>query len=440
MWGKEKSGKNIFRKARCSISVFMIAVCFLGISGCAMREKDEGKEKQTEVVKENKAIRDHIISDSQKLAEEYQVLYEKAEREEQLSTLEFQQQVISYMGDVGYSAVDLNNQIDMTNAKQVETFCQVAEAGKEDEVTILAVTDHGGFVRYDLTAENGKIYARESALNWKENKPIVDYYHEFEVYDWKYTEKGYLFMEEYHPPGYDGATGDIGFRVKSLDFECRELNRRCVLPIGYELNNLLITNWDSSDYTNLELYDLYEQMYSMKYGEIVPYRWEEGIEYQIPEHSFEEVLQTFLPISSMQIRNQTVYEEQNRTYRYRPRGLYDCELPFVPYPEVVSYEKLENGEWKLIVEAVWIKEKTDCAIASELVVKPLEDGKIQYLSNHVIELEEEEGKEEEKNEADEKEEGIMTGDTEREKETAPWYTSRLTDEEWERYYGGKVDE
>ena len=21
-------------------------------------------------------------------------------------------------------------------------------------------------------------------------------------------EKGYLFMEEYHPPGYDGATGD----------------------------------------------------------------------------------------------------------------------------------------------------------------------------------------------------------------------------------------
>lgn len=84
-------------------------------------------------------------------------------------------------------------------------------------------------------------------------------------------------MEEYHPPGYDGATGDIGFRVKPLDPKCRELNRHCVLPIGYELNNMLITNWDPADYTNLELYDLYEQMYSMKYGEIFPYRGKRGL-------------------------------------------------------------------------------------------------------------------------------------------------------------------
>ena len=31
-------------------------------------------------------------------------------------------------------------------------------------------------MRYDLTTKNGKIYARESALNWKDNKPIMDYY------------------------------------------------------------------------------------------------------------------------------------------------------------------------------------------------------------------------------------------------------------------------
>ena len=76
------------------------------------------------------------------------------------------------------------------------------------------------------------------------------------------------------------------------------------------------------------------------------------------------------------------------TSRYRPRGLYDCELPFVPYPEVVSYEELENGELKLFVEDVWIKEKTDCAIASELVVKLLDDGKVQYISNRVVGTEE----------------------------------------------------
>ena len=249
--------------------------CTFGFNGCATEEKDKGHEKQSEHAEGN--IRNQIISDSKKLAEGYRVLYEEAEKEEQLDTLEFRQQVISYLGEAGYSAVDLENQIDMTHAEQVETFCRTAENKKKEEATILAVLDHGGFVRYDLTTKNGKIYARESALNWKDNKPIVDYYHEFEVYDWKYTEKGYLFMEEYHPPGYDGATGDIGFRVKPLDPKCRELNRHCVLPIGYELNNMLITNWDPADYTNLELYDLYEQMYSMKYGEIFPYRGEEDV-------------------------------------------------------------------------------------------------------------------------------------------------------------------
>ena len=29
--------------------------------------------------------------------------------------------------------------------------------------------------------------------------------------------KGYLFLEEYHPPGFDGAPGETGFRVQPLD-------------------------------------------------------------------------------------------------------------------------------------------------------------------------------------------------------------------------------
>ena len=64
-----------------------------------------------------------------------------------MDALEFRQQVISYLGEAGYSAVDLENQIDMTHAEQVETFCRAAENKKKEEATILAVLDHGGFVR-----------------------------------------------------------------------------------------------------------------------------------------------------------------------------------------------------------------------------------------------------------------------------------------------------
>ena len=61
-----------------------------------------------------------------------------------------------------------------------------------------------------------------SQVKWKDNSPQANYYDEYEAYEWKYTEKGYLFLEEYHPPGFDGAPGETGFRVQPLDKTCRD--------------------------------------------------------------------------------------------------------------------------------------------------------------------------------------------------------------------------
>ena len=47
-------------------------------------------------------------------------------------------------------------------------------------------------------------------------------------------------------------------------------------------NNLLITNWDNQNYTELDFYDLYEKMYYMKYGKQVPYETNYGgAEYEV---------------------------------------------------------------------------------------------------------------------------------------------------------------
>ena len=88
------------------------------------RRKDNGQSEHAE------GNINRIISDSKKLAEGYRVLYEEAEKEEQLDTLEFRQQATPYLGEAGYSAVDLENRIDMTHAEQ-ETFCRAAENKKE---------------------------------------------------------------------------------------------------------------------------------------------------------------------------------------------------------------------------------------------------------------------------------------------------------------------
>ena len=136
----------------------------------------------------------------------------------------------------------------MVNREKVEDFCKAAEKEEQAAVDIVVVFDEGEIIQYHLESMNGKINVRLCQVKWKDNSPQANYYDEYEAYEWKYTEKGYFFIEEYHPPGFDGPPGEKGFRVKPLDQKLRELNQKYVLPIGYRLNNMLITNWKEEDY------------------------------------------------------------------------------------------------------------------------------------------------------------------------------------------------
>ncbi len=389
---------NIFLNKGKGIMLLFSAILMLCI-GCQENTDEEAEEDKTE---------QQIYRESENLAEGYREIYEAAVEQENLDMLEVQQAIIDSIGSSGYAAVDRDDQINMVNYEQVEDFCKNADEGQEDSVTIIFLLKDGGFVRYDMETENEKIDVASSTLRWEEGRPQVCYYHEFTAYSWKYTEKGYFFIEEYHPPGYDGAPGELAFRVKPLDQTCRELNSEYVYPAGYERNKLLIADWDEQDYTELDFYDLYERLYYIKYGTYVPYEPHEGAEYEVPEQEFEGVLQSYFQIGREQIAANTVYETDKRAYRYRPRGFKDAELPYGPYPEVVAYEKQEDGTLRLFIEAVWERKMTDQAVKSELVVRLLEDGSFQYVSNQVTDWDD--------------------------NLEFSWYTPRLTDEEWMHYY------
>ena len=72
-------------------------------------------------------------------------------------------------------------------------------------------------------------------------------------------------------------------------------------------------------------------------------------------------------------------------------------------------EELDDGTVRLTVEAVWERKGLDCAVQSELVVRPLENGGFQYVSNRISGWDE---------------------DLE-----FVWYSPHLTDEEWNAWYG-----
>lgn len=113
-------------------------------------------------------------------------------------------------------------------------------------------------------------------------------------------------------------------------------------------------------------------------------------------------------LESEVLESNAIYNAETKTYLYRPRGLYDYGSTYEPYPEVVSYEKMDDGKIKLIINAVWERTMQDNAMTSELVIQPLDNNRFHYISNQVI-----------KSNLD---------------DTSKWYRNRLTYGEWNKIY------
>ncbi len=126
----------------------LLLVLLLICSGCSVNSEDNvlNNNKENIVYEEQQTIN----ADSEKLAEGYRAIYEKARKEDTLGTLELQQEIIGYFGNAGYAAVDIDNQINMVQYEQVEEFCEKAGKEQEGELTLFSIMDGGGFVRYDM--------------------------------------------------------------------------------------------------------------------------------------------------------------------------------------------------------------------------------------------------------------------------------------------------
>ena len=225
---------------------------------------------------------------------------------------------------------------------------------------------------------------------------------------------GTYFLEELYALTLSGAEEYTALRVKPLDETCRELNRRYILPVGYERNNMFLTDWDENDFGDLDFYDLYDIFYEKMYGRYVPYVPDNNLGecevYQIPGEEFEEVIMTYFNIDSETLQSKTVYCREDVTYEYKPRGFEEAEYPEYPYPEVTGFTENSDGTITLMVSAVFPYAGDSSVYTHEVVVRPLGDGGVQYVSNRITSP---------------WEEGAGT-----------WHTPRLTAAEWEEQYGG----
>lgn len=319
--------------------------------------------------------------------------------------------IVSRLGDAGYCAVDTDSRINMENAGLLRDFCTQAQAGAAAEVRMVVVKTDGGLVCYHFRADNGELYVERCTAGYEDGKIHIGFYTSFQAVRWEYTQKGYFLFEEYVEPGFDGPPGEYGFRVEPLNEELRALTEQYVSPVGYTGNNMLITDWrEDTGFEPLDLYDMYDIMYHMKYGGYQPHSFAPaGEKCEVPARQFEDALQTHFNISIDVIRQKADYLPESDAYLYLSRGMGDLEQPYHPVPEVTACEELADGTMRLTVEAVWIRDFTDCAAVSELVVRPLDDGGFQYVSCRVTKS--------------------IDGVTGR------WHTPRLSGEDWAHYYG-----
>ena len=403
-----------WKRELMAISI-MITLCFTGCSGTTQEET-----AVVETTSEVQLAEQYGEPNIEKIIECCLDIYEKAADEKRDVDLEMTRSIINQLGKNGYPAVDSKNQIDMTEADKVVQFCKMVEAREESHITIIEVDYLGGLIKYDLQTKDGNVDVTRNYYRYDNGKMRRESTGSYQANRWEYTEEGYLmfsgdwFSEELDVLTLGEAVEYTALRVQPLDETCRELNRKYLLPISYKRNNMFLVDWSEDDFGELNFYDMYDILYPKVYGKYMSYAAGDNMGgsavYRIPREEFENVIMTYFNIDSETLQSKTIYYSEDATYEYRPRGLYEVEYPEHPYPEVIGYSKNSDGTITLTVNVVFPYAGDSKVYSHEVVVRPLDNGGVQYVSNRII-------------------------PSENNKEET-WHTPRLTAQEWEEVLEG----
>ena len=405
-----------FWKSGLAAISFMLIV---SVSGCSDTPQEETAVVET--ISEVQLPGQKDEEETEKMIECCLELYEKAAEENKIADLETIRSIVNCLGENGYPAVDSRNQINMTEPEKVVEFCEKVDAQEEAEITIIEVSYLGGFVKYDLKTKDGNVDVVRSYYKYENGNMKREVTGSYQAEYWNYTEDGYLmfsgvwFSEELYVLTLSGAEEHTALRVQTLDETYRELSRKYLLPIGFEQNNMFIVDWSEDDFGDLNFYDMYELLYPKVNGTYTPYVADDnlgvGAVYRILKDDFESVIMAYFNIDSETLQSKTIYYAEDETYEYKPRGFEEVEYPEYPYSEVVGFTENSDGTLTLTANVVFPYAGDSKVYAHEVVVRPLENGSVQYVSNRIIPSE----------------------DNYRE----TWHTPRLTAEEWEEIYGGE---
>ena len=276
----------------------------------------------------------------------------------------------------------------MGNYESVDFFLEDCKVGKRGSVVIYEIYDDGGIGRKKFDFDGTDMYVVSARSVWIDNDtPGISCIFYTRIKDWSYTDKGWFCYELCVPEPPEVSEiidGSCMIRVKPMAEEEREMSERCVLGLGYQGQNLLCSNWNAENMSELDYNGMYEYLYAMKNGDKFN---SEEYSNGIPKEEFESLIMEYLPITAEQIQEYAVFDEGNQTYDWERLGCFNYAPAFfgTSLPEVVDIKENENGTVTLTVEAVCDMVICDDAVMThELTVRFAEDGSFQYMGNEIL--------------------------------------------------------
>lgn len=274
----------------------------------------------------------------------------------------------------------------LTTAENFRAFWDAVKRQEAAEQEVISIQDSGTLVYQLFTCQDGAafVYSMRYPVDGREEP----YYEKREVLDWELTDKGNFYYRIY--PAGDQHYADYSLiRLASPDLELYDLTMKYIWAGGYIGANLFLTDWTENDWGNLSFNDLWEYLYYDSYGEQFlpdgyPYLREQSC-YAIPGAEFEKVVMPYFRIDLDTFRELAQYNAEGGYYPWRQVETRD--YVFLSYytiePEVTACQVNADGTITLTVQALSTDLKTDCLFAHEVTVRPLENGRFQYVGNKV---------------------------------------------------------
>lgn len=410
-------------KRKKVVLLFIIIVSIFLIEGCKKREiieerKAKEKENQTlgnREVKTNTSLEkkeikmnvdekgyDLPISDKEKKEAEKECnivmnkiksIYKNADKGDFFNVVISSQtakQMLDVLKKAGYTVFSSEFYLNMSHYEKMEHFLKEALAGKKDETVIYEIHSSGSIGRRKFIFDGKDMYELYTNTTWsEENTPIVTLNSYSRIKQWSYTKKGW-FIFEYCVPEPPEVTeivyGNAMIRVKPIKEEYLELAMKYIIPIGYQGNNLLFSDWSAGKMEKIDYNAIFQYLYSLKYQqEFNSSQYSNGI----PKEEFEQLIMEYLPVTAEQIEQYAVFDIESQTYKWEMLGCgnYSPGVLEVVQPEITNIKENKDGTTTLMIDVVCMLAESDAAIRHQLTVKFLENGGIRYLENKIIDYE-----------------------------------------------------